>query len=730
MGCWFREARKGERVGGLEGRLPPASVDDPTTRGDDGRDDGGDDDRGEEVICGRLRLVAGCGISDGGSHERTGAAESSESVFITVESKKEHKSCGEAAELGVLGFLLWIASGGMVWSLDSSKRRADSTPNSAPPPPAMKLEVEEPLDEKHISLQKRVRDVSTSYEQTLYNNVLGESGPLGKTLCFTSSKGSEVGEQSDFSASSSSLSKIKALNFPSLLLRIGTWECVSRYEGDLVAKCYLAKQKLVWEVLEGGFKSKIEFYWSDITAIKAVFFEGKTLYFTSLKGSEVGEQSDFSASSSSLSKIKALNFPSSLLRIGTWECVSRYEGDLVAKCYLAKHKLVWEVLEGGLKSKIEFYWSDITAIKAHKSCGEAAELGVLGFLLWISSGEMVWSLDSSKRRADSTPHSAPPPPAMKLEVEEPLDEKHAHLHKRVRDVSTSYEQVLYNNVLGEPGPLGKTLCFTSSKGSEVGEQSDFSASSSSLSKIKALNFPSSLLRIGTWECVSRYEGDLVAKCYLTKHKLVWEVLEGGLKSKIEFYWSDITAIKAHKSYREAAELGVLGFLLWISSGGMVWSLDSNKRRADSTPHSAPPPPAMKLEVEEPLDEMHVRLHMSVRDVSTLYEQALYNNVLGEPGPLAAELGVLGFLLWISSGGMVWSLDSNKRRADSTPHSAPPPPAMKLEVEEPLDVMHVRLHMSVRDVSTSYEQALYNNVLGELGPLGIRPRKSPSLAYMI
>ncbi|KAG6495966.1 hypothetical protein ZIOFF_043803 [Zingiber officinale] len=191
----------------------------------------------------------------------------------------------------------------------------------------------------------------------------------------------------------------------------------------------------------------------------------------------------------------------------------------------------------------------------------------------------------------------------------------------------------------------------------------------------------------------------------------------------------------HKSCGEAAELGVLGFLLWISSSGMVWSLDSSKRRADSTPYSAPPPPAMKLEVEEPLAEKHVRLHKRVMDVSTSYEQALYNNVLGEPGPLglrpkAAELGVLGFLLWISSGGMVWSLDSSKRRADSTPNSAPSPPAMKLEVEEPLDEKHVRLHKRVRDVSTSYKQALYNNVLGEPGPLGIRPRKSPSLADMI
>ncbi|KAG6499870.1 hypothetical protein ZIOFF_039669 [Zingiber officinale] len=144
---------------------------------------------------------------------------------------------------------------------------------------------------------------------------------------------------------------------------------------------------------------------------------------------------------------------------------------------------------------------------------------------------------------------------------------------------------------------------------------------------------------------------------------------------------------------------------------MVWSLDSNKRRADSTPHSAPPPPAMKL---EPLDEKHVRLHKRARDVSTSYEQALYNNVLGEPGPL----------------GLRPRKDSGKRRDDSTPQSAPPPSAVKLEVEEPLDEKRVRLHKRARDVSTSYEPALYNNVLGEPGPLGLRPRKSPSLADMI
>ncbi|XP_031253237.1 uncharacterized protein LOC116111182 [Pistacia vera] len=71
------------------------------------------------------------------------------------------------------------------------------------------------------------------------------------------------------------------------------------------------------------------------------------------------------ASSGATDKLKASNFPASLLRIGRWEYKSRYEGDLVAKCYFAKHKLVWEVLEGGLKSKIEIQWSDIMALRAN-----------------------------------------------------------------------------------------------------------------------------------------------------------------------------------------------------------------------------------------------------------------------------------------------------------------------------------------------------------------------------
>lgn len=76
-------------------------------------------------------------------------------------------------------------------------------------------------------------------------------------------------------------------------------------------------------------------------------------------------------------KLKASNFPIHLLRIGTWECVSRYEGDLVAKCYFAKRKLVWEILDGGLKNKIEIQWSDITAFRAAYSDNDLGTLDIV-----------------------------------------------------------------------------------------------------------------------------------------------------------------------------------------------------------------------------------------------------------------------------------------------------------------------------------------------------------------
>ncbi|MCD7446500.1 hypothetical protein HAX54_007815 [Datura stramonium] len=77
--------------------------------------------------------------------------------------------------------------------------------------------------------------------------------------------------RNDFAISSE---KLKASNFPALKLTIGQWERVSKHESDLIAKCYYAKRKLVWEILDGALKNKIEIQWTDIIAIKATIQQG------------------------------------------------------------------------------------------------------------------------------------------------------------------------------------------------------------------------------------------------------------------------------------------------------------------------------------------------------------------------------------------------------------------------------------------------------------------------
>ncbi|KAK8564779.1 hypothetical protein V6N13_019934 [Hibiscus sabdariffa] len=77
-----------------------------------------------------------------------------------------------------------------------------------------------------------------------------------------------------------------------------------------------------------------------------------------------------------MNKMKAESFPISLIKIGSWERVSRNGADLVAKCYFAKRKLVWEILENGLKNKIEFQWSDITFMKVSMQENQSAILEI------------------------------------------------------------------------------------------------------------------------------------------------------------------------------------------------------------------------------------------------------------------------------------------------------------------------------------------------------------------
>ncbi|XP_062228297.1 uncharacterized protein LOC133926383 [Phragmites australis] len=189
---------------------------------------------------------------------------------------------------------------------------------------------------------------------------------------------------------------------------------------------------------------------------------------------------------------------------------------------------------------------------------------------------MVQLPSSGKRHAEPAESAMARRPAaaatVKLEAAEELGvEERGTLSKRAKAAQPTPpappQQDMYHNVLDEPSPLGLRLKKSPSlldliqmrlsQASNAGQSSmDNSISEPSKKKdiksgvsaagerLKASNFPANILKIGTWEYISRYEGDLVAKCYFAKHKLVWEVLEGGLKSKIEIQWSDITALKA------------------------------------------------------------------------------------------------------------------------------------------------------------------------------------------
>ncbi|KAM3224227.1 hypothetical protein ACQJBY_057560 [Aegilops geniculata] len=189
-----------------------------------------------------------------------------------------------------------------------------------------------------------------------------------------------------------------------------------------------------------------------------------------------------------------------------------------------------------------------------------------------------------KRRASHTETVAPrASPAGNLEVEGSGDGNEA-TQKRVRSWTAQPSQLplplqdMYVNIINEPLPLGLRLkkspsfvdliCMRLSKENSTKEISskEISTKENSTKEIstkgrsamkdivskpplkkdvvKASNFPANFLKIGNWEYTSQYEGDLVAKCYYAKHKLVWEVLNDGLKSKIELQWLDITAIKA------------------------------------------------------------------------------------------------------------------------------------------------------------------------------------------
>ncbi|EFH50971.1 hypothetical protein ARALYDRAFT_352242 [Arabidopsis lyrata subsp. lyrata] len=82
------------------------------------------------------------------------------------------------------------------------------------------------------------------------------------------------------------------------------------------------------------------------------------------------ENSKTSTLPKSSEKLKAMNFPISMIKIGTWTPVAINPEDIVAKFYFAKKKLIWEFLFGEeetnmprLKRKIEIQWNDVSSFE-------------------------------------------------------------------------------------------------------------------------------------------------------------------------------------------------------------------------------------------------------------------------------------------------------------------------------------------------------------------------------
>ncbi|KAI3991674.1 hypothetical protein MKX01_038072 [Papaver californicum] len=148
---------------------------------------------------------------------------------------------------------------------------------------SFKFEMEEESNEKYKQL--KLSTPNHQVQQSLYLSVPENSSPLGLTLrktpsfldlvetklshnhsCSATRKRKSVDDDASIHLING---KMKASNFSASSLKIGSWERVSKHDGHLVAKCYFAKRKFLWELLDGGLKNKIEVMWSDIASIRA-----------------------------------------------------------------------------------------------------------------------------------------------------------------------------------------------------------------------------------------------------------------------------------------------------------------------------------------------------------------------------------------------------------------------------------------------------------------------------
>ncbi|RRT78472.1 hypothetical protein B296_00001801 [Ensete ventricosum] len=200
--------------------------------------------------------------------------------------------------------------------------------------------------------------------------------------------------------------------------------------------------------------------------------------------------------------------------------------------------------------------------------------GSFPFLPCLLESLMVQLMSYGKLRPESELPIKKLPSSVKVETEDQLEDEHGPPDKRFKIAPPPQQwetgesmpptEAIQHNLLSEPSPLGLRLrkspsllhliqmrlaqanaavssgiMKNESLEDEKKKDTRSTCALANTEKIKASNFPASLLRIGTWEV-----SQLLAKCYFAKRKLVWEILEGGLKSKIEIQWSDITTLRA------------------------------------------------------------------------------------------------------------------------------------------------------------------------------------------
>jgi hypothetical protein len=60
-----------------------------------------------------------------------------------------------------------------------------------------------------------------------------------------------------------------------------------------------------------------------------------------------------------------------------WQWTSRYNGDLLAKFYYANRRLIWEIVNEGLKMKIEIDWENVAALKVTCPEGGTGTLDIM-----------------------------------------------------------------------------------------------------------------------------------------------------------------------------------------------------------------------------------------------------------------------------------------------------------------------------------------------------------------